>query len=76
MAQRMGLEGLVVLLLRVTPKGQLAKPPRIERSSGYGVLDQEAVRMVSAALPLPILPTNFRRPWAEFRIPVRFALEN
>ncbi|MCK6512405.1 energy transducer TonB [Myxococcota bacterium] len=72
----MGLEGLVVLRLRITSQGSLATPPSIERSSGYGVLDQEAVRMVSAALPLPILPTGFRRPWAEFRIPVRFALEN
>lgn len=76
MAQRMGLEGLVVVLLRVTPKGNLARPPKVLRSSGYGVLDKEAVRMVSAALPLPTLPSGYARAWAEFRIPVRFALED
>ncbi|TNE46528.1 MAG: energy transducer TonB [Deltaproteobacteria bacterium] len=74
MAVRMGYEGKVLLLIRVTPRGKLLGEPRILRSSGYAMLDKEAVRMIKAAAPWPAMPTGFSRPYKSFRLPVRFRL--
>jgi protein TonB len=74
MAVRMGYEGKVLLLIRVTREGKLLGEPRVLRPSGYAMLDQEAVRMIKAAAPWPAMPAGFSRPYKSFRLPVRFRL--
>jgi len=76
MAQRMGFEGKVVVQINVHPSGKLAQKPRVLRSSGYQVLDREALRMIRAAAPFSPLPSSFQGNVARFPIPIRFVLEN
>jgi|GEM_PF-1768387 len=74
MARRLGQEGKVLLLIQISREGKLLGAPRILRSSGHDLLDQEAVRMVRAASPWPIMPDGFQGKLKRFRVPVRFAL--
>lgn len=69
----MGLEGVVILELTVRPNGQLIKPVKIRKSSGHEILDQEAIRMVTAAAPFRGLPTDYDKA-VTFPIPIRFKL--
>lgn len=49
----LGLEGKVILMVYLDADGALEREPRVRRSSGHEVLDEEAVRMVKAAAPFP-----------------------
>lgn len=75
MAHRMGYEGLVLLSVRISKHGQLIGSPNILRSSGYNMLDQEAIRMVKAASPFQKMPKGFEKKSISFRVPVRFKLD-
>jgi protein TonB len=74
MARRMRHEGVVVLTLQVDTHGKLVRPPIIQRSSGFDILDREAIRMVQAASPLPPLPKEFTKASISFNVPIRFSL--
>ena len=73
-AKRLGLEGRVLLELRVKRDGKLAKVA-LYRSSGHGVLDREALRMGRAAAPFKSLPTGYGRDVFVVVVPVDFKLE-
>jgi protein TonB len=75
-AQQMGYEGICEVLLKVRKDGTLAGPPLVGHSSGHGILDEEAMRMVARAAPFPALPGGYAGAVAELRVPVRFHLEN
>lgn len=74
MALELQLEGDVLVSARVHRSGALAGQPSIARSSGHELLDEEALRMVTRAAPLPALPPDYPEATAELRIPVRFRL--
>jgi protein TonB len=74
MALELQLEGDVLVSARVDRSGALAGPPSVARSCGHELLDEEALRMVSRAAPLPALPPDYPEATAELRIPVRFRL--
>lgn len=75
MAARMGYEGTVILIIRVSSQGQLLGQPRVVRSSGFDILDQEAIRMVQAAAPSwSAMPSGFSQRYKAFRMPIRFSL--
>jgi TonB family protein len=73
-AARLGMTGTAHVQIRVQRDGSLAGPPRLVSSSGHGVLDAEALRMLEAAAPFAPLPESSSRPEAEFVIPVDFSL--
>jgi len=73
-AVRLRLEGTARVRVRLYRDGSLAGPPRLEGSSRFRVLDQEALRMVEAAAPFAPLPASLRREPVEFVIPVNFSL--
>ena len=75
LAHRMGFEGLVVLRIRISKAGSLLGRPKVLRSSGHKSLDREAIRMVMAAVPLPPMPSHYKRSSATFRLPVNFTLQ-
>lgn len=52
-ARVLGQQGKVLLLLHLDEEGRLMREPKVQRSSGVDVLDEEAVRMVKAAAPFP-----------------------
>ncbi|MFO0576196.1 MAG: TonB family protein [Polyangia bacterium] len=76
MALELRLEGDVLVLATIKRDGTLARAPGLLRSCGHELLDLEALRMVSAAAPLPPLPPDYAGASAELRIPVRFRLED
>jgi protein TonB len=76
MAAQMGQEGVVEVIVRVRKDGSLASPPSVKSSSGFDLLDSEALRMVARAAPFPALPGAYGGAVAELRVPVRFHLEN
>lgn len=73
-AARMGMQGLVVVLIRISKRGVLVGSPRVVRSSGHGMLDKEAVRMILAAAPFRSMPAAFHQGSATFRLPINFKL--
>jgi protein TonB len=56
-AKQYGFKGKVILEFTITAKGELAEV-RLIRSSGYNLLDEEAMRAVKTAAPFPPFP-----PW-------------
>ncbi len=50
-----GLQGKLVLEFTIVGDGAI-EGPRLRRSSGFSILDQEAIRAVKAASPFPPIP--------------------
>ncbi len=71
-AERMGYQGVATVRVKLGASGRLANDPVLVASSGYDVLDREALRMVRAAAPFGPLPPG--APGATFDVPVQFAL--
>lgn len=76
MARRMGQEGSVVVLVKVSRQGTLASTPKLLRSSRFSSLDREALRMVRAVFPWKALPSGYQGGNKSFRIVVRFTLDD
>lgn len=73
-AQRAGMQGRVMLRIRIDRSGYI-KFIFIEESSGSPLLDQAVVQAAQKANPLPVVPTDYPGgSILEFIIPVRFAL--
>lgn len=72
-ARRLKQQGVVLLQVVLTGAGTLAEPARVLKSSGYKMLDREALRMVAAAAPFDALPGGLDS--AAFEVPLRFALK-
>ena len=68
-----GQEGTVSLYLVIDRKG-LLRNYRIERSSGYHLLDRAAVAMIKRAQPLPWIPDNLDGTQVVLLVPVQFVL--
>ncbi len=75
-AQEAGWQGTVTVRAHVARDGSLAQEPEVVRSSGFGALDREALRMVRAAAPFAPLPTGFEGATREVLLPIEFVLED
>lgn len=75
-ARRMQLSGLVNVSVSINKKGNIVKVPSIVKSSGYALLDKEALRMVNAAAPFDTLPVEFKNEYLAILIPVEFDLRD
>jgi protein TonB len=60
--------------LRVAPSGRLIEA-RVYKSSGFAVLDQQAVAMVSNAGALPVPPEGLDADGVPVLVPITFRLE-
>ena len=74
LARRMGFEGIVFLLVKISSKGHLVGKPKILRSSGYKILDREALRMLLKASPFSVMPMGINKNFIQFKIPINFTL--
>ncbi|HAN32700.1 MAG TPA: hypothetical protein DCQ06_13995 [Myxococcales bacterium] len=74
-AEQDGIEGRVVVKIRVGRNGRLVSKPVVKHSSGHPSLDREAVRMVQAAAPFRALPGGVRDGVAELELPIVFELD-
>lgn len=72
-ARMRGWQGTAVLAITLSPGGAVLKSA-LSRSSGYAVLDEQALKMVAEASPLPGAPTTLRGRALEFELPVVFTL--
>lgn len=72
-AQMRGWEGAVLMELRVAPSGRLLGA-ELHTSSGYPVLDEQALAMAARAVQLPVPPEGLRDGAIAVRVPVVFRL--
>ena len=72
LALRQRRQGTVVVEVELDGQGRLERPPLLQVSSGHQALDDEALRMTSAAAPFPVLPDGRRT--ARVLLPVSFRL--
>jgi protein TonB len=75
LAQLRQWQGTTVLQLELAPDGQLAAV-RVLSSSGYEILDRQALEMVRAAAPLPPPPAGLSGRALAVDVPVVFRLES
>jgi protein TonB len=69
-----GWEGEVQLRVTIARKGNIVAT-QIVRSSGFEVLDQNAVQLVTAAGPLPRPPEHLQNREIQVIVPVHYKLE-
>ncbi|MBU3694386.1 MAG: energy transducer TonB [Rhodocyclaceae bacterium] len=74
MARRKGWQGEVQLRVLIGAAGQLVEVG-VQQSSGYEVLDKEAMEMVRRAAPFPLL-VGMKREEFPITLPVAFRLES
>lgn len=72
-AQLRRQEGTAVLYFVIDRQGNVLDY-RIERSSGYRLLDREVAAMLERARPLPPAPPDLQRSRFELLLPIRFAM--
>jgi protein TonB len=73
-AQRLALQGTTRVRIHVAVDGSLVATPQVEESSGFGLLDDEALRMVERAAPFAPLPTGFAKSVASLVVPIEFVI--
>jgi protein TonB len=66
-------QGVAMLRFSMTPGGEVLSF-RLERSSGYSLLDQETLELIRRAQPLPALPPEMGRQPIELVVPLRYEL--
>lgn len=74
LARSRGWQGVVELSVLIGPSGGAAV--QLIRSSGYGLLDEQAEKMVSRAVAQTPLPESLRGGGFSVAIPIRFSLED
>ena len=73
-AQMRGWQGLIIIELQLNPQGTVIYS-QIKKSSGYDVLDQEALEMIKRASPFPQPPEALRSKNFTVLVPISFKLE-
>ena len=73
-AQMRGWQGLIIIELQLNPQGGVIYS-QIKKSSGYDVLDQEALEMIKRASPFPQPPEALRSKNFTVLVPISFKLE-
>jgi periplasmic protein TonB len=68
-------QGTAELKLQIAPDGNL-KTLSVAHSSGFEILDEQAMKMVKDAMPLPVLPEALRGHEFAIDIPVAFKLQD
>jgi protein TonB len=74
-ALRGALEGTTKVELSIDRSGRLVGEPKVARSSGHTVLDEEALRIVRVAAPYGALPEGTTKAVMVFVIPIDFRLD-
>lgn len=72
-ARRQNAEGTVLVRFRMDRSGQVLSCSLV-RSSGFDVLDKEALEMIERAQPLPALPPEIPGDAKEIVVPAQFLM--
>jgi len=73
LAQRRGWEGKTVLNVKLTGEGDLILK-NISISSGFKILDNEAMKMIDRAMPLPVPPELLKNKILTIYVPIKFEI--
>lgn len=73
LAQVRGWQGIVIVEIEMSPSGAVLSMI-IKKSSGYEVLDAEAMQMIQRAMPLPQPPESLKSKNFTVLVPVSFQL--
>jgi protein TonB len=73
LAQMRGWQGIVIVELEMSPSGAVLSMT-IKKSSGYEILDAEAMQMIQRAIPLPAPPESLKSKNFTVLVPVSFQL--
>lgn len=74
-AQMRGWEGTAQVAIDIDAQGKIAGM-KISRSSGFDVLDEQALDMIKAATPFPPAPQSLRGKQFVVTVPIIFRLKN
>lgn len=72
-AERRRQEGTVLLYFVIDRQGRVLEHG-VQQSSGYAALDEEVLRMIQRAQPLPAMPDNIDKEQLALVVPVEFFL--
>lgn len=73
LARRRGMEGVVVVALRVARDGALVNRG-IREGSGFDILDKETLELLSRADPMPAFPTDMKGKYLDVVVPIEYSL--
>jgi protein TonB len=73
MARRDGIQGQVIVAFRVSSRGEI-KAPRIAKSSGHQILDEEAMALLRRVGTLPPFPPELDRQEVSLEVPLNFTM--
>ncbi|MDL1971394.1 MAG: energy transducer TonB [Candidatus Desulfofervidaceae bacterium] len=73
-ARRYGIEGKVIVAFSLKRNGQL-EGLKIEKSSGYSLLDKAALKTIRSSAPFPAFPSGLNKNMITLQIPIYFHLE-
>jgi len=73
-AKKQGFEGIVYLTFIVLSNGQ-AQDIKVIQSSGFDILDKEAILTIKRANPFPPIPEEINRPWVQMEVSIVFTLK-
>ena len=73
-AKKQGFEGIVSLTFTVLSTGQV-QDIKIIQSSGFNILDEEAIVTIKRANPFPPIPEEFRKSYLEMEVSIVFKLK-
>ena len=73
-ARRRGVEGKAILVFLLKEDGHLANI-KIEKSSGYPILDKAALKAVQKAAPFPPFPAKLKKKEITLKLPICFKLK-
>ena len=66
-------QGTAMLYFEMDRKGRVLSY-ELQESSGYRLLDQEALALIKRAEPLPAMPSSMTQAQLELVVPIRFNL--
>jgi len=75
LSRRRSEEGAVTVQFRLQENGAIQSGPRVSKSSGHPMLDDEAIRSVKVSAPYPRFPESVQKEYVDLEIVIVFRLE-
>ena len=73
-AQMRGWQGEIIAILEIDGQGNLITS-KIEKTSGFKILDKEVIAMIKRATPLPAPPMELKSKILKINVPISFKLQ-
>ena len=73
-AQMRGWQGEIIAILEIGGQGNLINS-KIEKTSGFKILDKEVIAMIKRATPLPAPPMELKSKILKINVPISFKLQ-